>query len=135
MLQGERLKEVEKVLSQIWKEMQLGYVDDTSTFLQEAVNCQVNINRIVFVGNKYLEADVKKDGGATIFSKEYVDYEKPLHRYVNAIDNGCKMLRCPECKCQIQAYPFSYAVGTRGYSFCPYCGKDVRKYETQETTS
>ena len=129
MMQGERLKEVERILAQVWEEMQCGYVDDTTTFLQTAVYCQVDINRIVFMGNKYLEADVSKDGGATIFNKECAYREEPLHRYVNAIDNGCKMLRCPECKCQIQAYPFSYAVGTRGYSFCPYCGKEMRKHE------
>jgi hypothetical protein len=135
MLQGERIQEAKRILAQVWEEMQRGYVDDTTTFLQTAVYCQVNIDRIVFMGNKYLEADVRKDGGATIFNKECAYREEPPHRYVNVIDNACKMLRCPECKCQIQAYPFSYAVGTRGYSFCPYCGKDMRKHETEKTTS
>ena len=127
MMQGERLKDIEKVLSQIWQEMKMGYVDDTMSFLQEAVNCQVNINRIVFMGNKYLEADIHKDAGATIFRKE-CDYREPVpNKYISAIDNGNKMLRCPSCKCQISVNPFSYAVGSRGYSFCPYCGQDVRK--------
>lgn len=122
MLQGERLKEVEKVLSQIWEEMQLGYVDDTSTFLQEAVNCQVNIDRIVFIGNKYRDRDFFLE------NREEYSYRNPTpNRYIKVSDCGSKMFRCPQCGCGISAVPFSYAVGDRGYSFCPYCGKDVRK--------
>lgn len=131
MLQGERIQEAERILDQVWEEMQRGYIDDTTTFLQTAVYCQVDINRIVSIGNKYLEADVRKEGGATIFNKENAYSEEPIHRYVKAIDNGCKMLRCPECKCQIQAYPFSCAVGSKGYSFCPYCGSDMKKGGTE----
>ena len=126
MLQGERLKEANKILLQIWEEMEMGYVDDAFSFLQEAVNCEVDIHRIVFMGNKYLEADARKDAGATIFRKECEYSETFPNKYINAIDNGEKMLRCPFCKCQIIANPFSYAVGSRGYSFCPYCGEDLR---------
>ena len=36
-------------------------------------------------------------------------------------------VKSPKCECQITANPFSYAVGSRGYSFCPYCGEDVRE--------
>ena len=55
-------------------------------------------------------------------------YREPIkNKYIIAIDNGCKMLRCPKCECQITANPFSYAVGSKGYSFCPYCGEDVRE--------
>lgn len=132
MLQGERLNEIHRVLSNIWEEMEGGYVDDTQTFLQIAVYCQVDINRIVFMGNKYSEAEIKKEAGATIFNKEYEYREAYPNKYILTVDCGTKMLRCPECKCQIQLYPFSYAVGNRGYSFCPYCGKDLRKYETEE---
>ena len=131
MLQGDRLRDIEKILSQIWEEMEMGYVDDTQTFLQTAVYCQVNINRIVYMGNKYAEKELHKEAGATIFCKEY-DNEPVPNKYIKAIDTATKMLRCPSCRCQIQAYPFSYAVGTRGYSFCPYCGEDLR-IENHET--
>lgn len=127
MLQGERLEEIYTTLGHIWEEMECGYVDDPDTFLQTAVYCQTNINRIVYMGNKYLDATIKKEGGATIFNREY-EYRKAYpNKYIVTSDNGSKMLRCPECTCQIIAYPFSYAVGNRGYSFCPYCGEAMQK--------
>ena len=46
MLQKERIQEANKLLSQVWSEMELGYVDDDC--LQDAVYCQVDINRIVW---------------------------------------------------------------------------------------
>lgn len=63
------------------------------------------------------------------------EYHEPYpNRYKECIDNACLMLECPECKCRIQAYPFSYAVGTNGYKFCPYCGADVRLESDTKST-
>lgn len=53
--------------------------------------------------------------------------EPPASKYNTTVDNGSTMLECPECKCRIQYNAFTYAVGTQGFSFCPYCGADVRK--------
>lgn len=53
--------------------------------------------------------------------------EPPVNKYNTTVDNGSTMLECPECKCRIQYNAFTYAVGTQGFSFCPYCGADVRK--------
>lgn len=55
-------------------------------------------------------------------------YHEPMeNNYIKAIDNGAQMLECPKCKGRIVANPFTYAVGTAGYAFCPYCGHDLRK--------
>ena len=55
MFQLERLKEVGKTLENIWEEMSQGYVDeDDFNLLQEAVYCQVDINRIVWKLNSLL---------------------------------------------------------------------------------
>ena len=53
--------------------------------------------------------------------------EPPANKYNTTVDNGSTMLECPECKCRIQYNAFTYAVGTLGFSFCPYCGADVRE--------
>lgn len=63
----------------------------------------------------------------TILRQECLYREPIKNKYIIAIDNGSKMLKCPKCECQIIANPFSYAVGSRGYSFCPYCGEDLRE--------
>lgn len=128
MLQKERLQEVYKILSQIWSEMKEGYVDDTYLWLQEAVYCQVNINRIVFVGNEhYLEDRIENWGRGDIY-----EYRLPVpNKYIHTIDNGEKMLKCPKCDCGIIASAFSYAVGNCGYKFCPYCGEDLRIQENE----
>ncbi|MBQ1457662.1 MAG: hypothetical protein IIZ20_04095 [Butyrivibrio sp.] len=68
-----------------------------------------------------------------VFNKDtylnsYSRYREPEpNRYISRIDTECIMLECPECKSRIIATAFSFAVGTKGYSFCPYCGKDMRK--------
>ena len=46
MLQKDRLIEANKILSQVWSEMELGYIDEDC--LQDAVYCQIDINRIVW---------------------------------------------------------------------------------------
>ena len=53
MLQLERLNVIYQTLCNIWEEMHLGYVDEGEhEMLQKAVNCQVNMNRIVWALNK-----------------------------------------------------------------------------------
>jgi hypothetical protein len=60
--------------------------------------------------------------------QEPYPYREPNpNTYIKAIDCGSQMLECPECKCRIIYNAFTYAVGNRGFSFCPYCGKDRRK--------
>ena len=122
MLQKERLEEVNITLSQIRDEMWKGYVDDDA--LQAAAYCQTEINRIVFVHNEL------GNNPSRYIDKEY-QYRTPIPNiYKKKIDTGTKMLVCPDCGCGIHAEQFSYAVGNLGYSFCPYCGKDVRKEKT-----
>ena len=45
------------------------------------------------------------------------------------VDNGQPMLRCPECECGIRWDAYKHAIGTKGMSFCPYCGADLREPE------
>lgn len=62
------------------------------------------------------------------YLNSYRSYSEPEpNRYISRIDTECIMLECPECKSRMIATAFSFAVGTKGYSFCPYCGADMRK--------
>lgn len=59
---------------------------------------------------------------------------KPVpNKYIEAIDNGTRMLECPKCKGRIQFNPFTYAVGNLGFQFCPYCGENVREVSDGNT--
>ena len=62
MLQLDRIKEAENLLSQVWQEMEQGYIDEDWDLLQEAVYCQVNINRIVYKLNIELEKQIREEG-------------------------------------------------------------------------
>lgn len=62
------------------------------------------------------------------YLNSYRSYSEPEpNKYISSIDTECIMLECPECKSRIISTAFSFAVGTKGYSFCPYCGADMRK--------
>ena len=61
MLQHERIKEVYNLLSQVWEEMEQGYIDEDD-MLQDAVYCQVNIDRIVYKLNIELEKQIREEG-------------------------------------------------------------------------
>lgn len=105
--------------------------------VQTAVNCQVAANRLVWKVNNSFFDTPPWDEEVRICQKPYAYREPPPNKYIKAIDNGDTMLECPECKCRIQYNAFTYAVGTRGFSFCPYCGTDVRKEDDlchQKTT-
>lgn len=118
MLQHERIKKCLNLLSQIWDEMQMGYIDEDSGLHQDIVYCESMINRINWKMNAIMGRDWR--------DTEY-EYREPYpNRYRITEDCGTKMLECPKCKCRIQAVNFSYAVGNHGYKFCPYCGEDVR---------
>ena len=41
-------------------------------------------------------------------------------------DCGDLMYTCPECGCRMVKREYDIAVGYRGFSFCPYCGEDMR---------
>lgn len=63
-----------------------------------------------------------------VHNDEAYSLREPIkNRYRHRKDNDCEMLECPECECRILANDFSCAVGNRGYSFCPYCGADLRE--------
>lgn len=47
-------------------------------------------------------------------------------RWQITIDNGLQMYTCPECECRMIKVNYDYAVGTKGYNYCPYCGADMR---------
>ena len=61
MLQLDRIKQVEEILSQVWQEMEQGYIDEDD-MLQDAVYCQVNIDRIVYKLNVELEKQIREEG-------------------------------------------------------------------------
>ena len=55
-------------------------------------------------------------------------YRQPVkNKWLKRIDNDCQMLECPECESRVLATDYSFAVGNKGYSFCPYCGADLRE--------
>lgn len=61
MLQLDRIKEAENLLSRVWQEMEQGYIDEDD-MLQDAVYCQVNIDRIVYKLNIELEKQIREEG-------------------------------------------------------------------------
>ena len=63
-------------------------------------------------------------------------YRYPIkNKWIHEIDTGNEMLKCPECECRVSANAYSYAVGRLGYSFCPYCGTDLREEVHNENNS
>ena len=44
-------------------------------------------------------------------------------------DTGGRFLECPKCKSRVKLDQYIKAVGTKGMSFCPYCGEDLREEE------
>ena len=69
-------------------------------------------------------ADVIPD---VILHDEPYPYRQPVkNKWLKRIDI-VPVLECPECECRVLATDYSYAVGNRGYSFCPYCGADLRE--------
>lgn len=61
------------------------------------------------------------------FDQEYTHRNPIPNKYRHVIDTGFDMLECPECEGRIQYNPFSWAVGDKGFAFCPYCGADLRR--------
>ena len=62
--------------------------------------------------------------------RDIYEYRNPIpNNWIHRVDTGIGMLECPKCECRANEAMFSYAVGNRGYSFCPYCGEDLRKKE------
>ena len=98
---------------------------DAEELLAVAVNCISNMTG----DGTLLKALVRRQPRVCQEPCQY--REPPANKYNTTVDNGSTMLECPECKCRIQYNAFTYAVGTQGFSFCPYCGADMRK-EVQE---
>ena len=46
-------------------------------------------------------------------------------------DNEEKVLECPKCECRAFMDEYLTALGTRGLSFCPYCGADLREQQDE----
>ena len=53
-------------------------------------------------------------------------------KWKKAVDNDIKMLRCPDCECQVIRKDYERAIGTKGIRFCPYCGEDMWNEEEDE---
>lgn len=102
---------------------------DSEELLKVAVNCISNMTG----DGTLLKALVRRQ--PRVCQEPYPYREPPANKYNTTVDNGSPMLECPECKCRIQYNAFTYAVGTQGFSFCPYCGKDVRKKVQSESRS
>ena len=45
-----------------------------------------------------------------------------LKSWVVEVDTGVDMLKCPDCGGRMTMDRFLLAVGTKGTSYCPYCG-------------
>lgn len=45
--------------------------------------------------------------------------------WITTIDNDMPMLECSVCGCRAKKYNFLAAVGTKGLSYCPYCGAQM----------
>lgn len=52
--------------------------------------------------------------------------DKNINRWKRGVDNDTDMLECPKCQCRVLAKEYILSVGTKGFSFCPYCGEDLR---------
>ena len=94
MLQKERLIEIYDDLRHIYDEMQQGYIDDDA--VQDAVNCQMMINRIVFEVNedrnkRMSKKDIEDD---TWYEGEWISVKERLPM------EGNKVL----CYCQAGIY-------------------------------
>lgn len=46
-----------------------------------------------------------------------------LGDWIKTVDNGADFLKCPDCGCGIIFEWYARAVGTKGLTFCPYCGQ------------
>ena len=55
--------------------------------------------------------------------------EKLFGNWKKTVDNGTPMLECSACGCRVKRESFMDAVGEKGFSFCPYCGADLRERE------
>lgn len=64
----------------------------------------------------------------------YTDIEGTVKktRWKITIDNGFKMYTCPECECRMTKNHYDFAVGLKGFNYCPYCGSDMRKEEEND---
>ena len=62
-----------------------------------------------------------------ILHDEPYPYRQPVKNKWRKRIDIVPVLECPECECRVLATDYSYAVGNRGYSFCPYCGADLRE--------
>lgn len=46
----------------------------------------------------------------------------PVAQWKTEIDLDMKMLACSACRGRVFATDYAKAIGTSGFSFCPYCG-------------
>lgn len=75
---------------------------------------------------------INTDGYCTGLQKalpeDVCNFYKPMkiNRWRVVKDTDTRMYECPDCGCRMIADPYDKAVGSRGYNFCPYCGKNMR---------
>lgn len=100
-------------------------IDNQDNWLSQIDLSQFNIYSLINTMPTIHFVDVFNNDSYLNSLNHYCDSEP--NKYVSRIDTECIMLECPECKSRIIANAFSYAVGSKGYSFCPYCGADMRK--------
>lgn len=55
--------------------------------------------------------------------------EKPS-KWIIDIDNDMQMLRCEACDCRVIRKWYDRALGGRGYTHCPYCGKEMSNWNS-----
>ena len=53
--------------------------------------------------------------------------ERKTGKWLRSIDNDVRMYECSACGARMIADPYETAVGSKGLSFCPYCGAEMRE--------
>lgn len=60
------------------------------------------------------------------FVQPLLDAKEVKHgEWVTDTDNDIPMLRCSVCGSRAQKYNYMASVGTKGLSYCPYCGAQM----------
>lgn len=125
--QIERLTIAETLLAGVWEEVRLGCVQDGA--LQLAVNCQIDINRIVWKLNEQptiiknaptIEADIKCEDCKTIIALKAALEPVKRGKWIGKPIAGYSTVRCSVCK-------EAFTENTGRWNYCPNCGARMEK--------